>query len=227
VDYWNIDIQDAISSISSQNIVNSCYDAASLNNPFCDLIERNGETTSAQSGGLTFLRQAQLNFGSAEATGWDFTLGYGLNVGGFDLNFTASATLQTQLDFVQPSTDGGEANVDDELGESRRPEWSVLAKLSAERGAVAVNWQTQYLSRQVLAFEDGAEIETVDENFGPDGFSDETFIHVLTGSYQLNDRFTFYGGIDNVTDERPFITERAYPVGPRGRYFFAGMNVRL
>ena len=179
-DYWNIKIEDAISSISSQNIVNSCYDSTSLNNAFCGLIARNPEPTSAQSGGLTFLRQAQLNFGSAEATGWDFTLAYGVNVGGFDLNFTAGATLQKKLEFVQPaSTEGGDATVADELRESRRPEWSALGKLSVMRGPLTVNWQTQYLSRQVLAYEDGAEIETVRDNFGPDGFSDETFVHVL------------------------------------------------
>ena len=227
-DYWNINIDDAITSISSQNIVNGCYDAASLNNAFCDLITRNQETTSAQSGGLTFLRQAQLNFGSAQATGWDFSLAYTTSIRDFNVSFSTGATLQTKLEFVQPSsTDGGEAIVDDELGESRRPEWSVLGKLSVMRGPVTLNWQTQYLSRQVLAYEDGAEIETVRDNFGPDGFSDETFVHVLTGAYQLSDRITFYGGIDNVTDERPFITERAYPVGPRGRYFFGGLNVRL
>lgn len=227
-DYWNIDIEDAISSISSQNIVNSCYDSASLNNAFCGLIARNPEPTSAQSGGLTFLRQAQLNFGSAEAEGWDFTLAYGMEAGGFDISLTAGATLQTTLEFVQPaSTDGGEANVDDELGESRRPEWSALGKISVMRGPMTLNWQTQYLSRQVLAYEDGAEIETVRDNFGPDGFSDETFVHVLTGSYSFGDRFTVYGGVDNVTNEEPFITERAYPVGPRGRYFFAGVNFRL
>ncbi len=129
---------------------------------------------------------------------------------------------------MQPaSTDGGEASVDNELGESRRPEWSALGKLSVMRGPLTVNWQTQFLSRQVLAYEDGAEIETVKANFGPDGFSDETFVHVLTGAYEFSERFTLYGGVNNVTDEKPFITERAYPVGPRGRYFFAGMNFRL
>ncbi len=226
-DYWNIKIDDAIRSISAQNIVDSCYDSPTLDNAFCGLISRNPESTSAQSGGLTFLRQGQLNFGSAEATGWDFTLGYGLEVGGFDVRFNASATLQTKLEFVQPSTTGGDPVVDDELKETRRPEWSALGKLSVMRGPVTLNWQTQYLSRQVLAYEDGAEIETVLQNFGPSGFSDETFIHVFTGSYTLNDRLTFYGGIDNVTDERPFVTERAYPVGPRGRYFFGGVNFRL
>ena len=227
-DYWNIDISDAISAISAQNIVNSCYDAASLDNPFCDLTARNADSTSAQSGGLTFLRQAQLNFGSAEATGYDFSLAYGLNIGSFDFQLTAGATLQTQLDFVQPASgDGGESIVDDELRESRRPRWSALGKLSMMRGPLTVNWQTQYLSRQVLTFEDGAEIETVDENFGPDGFSGDTFVHVLTGAYQFGESVTVYGGVDNVTDEQPFITERAYPVGPRGRYFFAGLSIRL
>lgn len=227
VDYWDIEIENAIASISDQNIVNSCYDSASLANPFCGLIQRNASSTSAQSGGLTFLRQAQLNFGAAEAAGWDFTMAYGFNIGDTNFSFTAGATKQTKLDFIEPASDGGAATVDDELGETRRPEWSALAKLSLMRGPLSLSWQTQYLSEQVLAYEDGAEIETVDQNYGPSGYSDDTYIHVLTGAFELSEAITLFGGVDNVLDERPFLTERAYPVGPRGRYFFLGVNARL
>ena len=227
VDYWDIEIESAIANISAQNIVNSCYDSASLNNTFCGLIERNASPTSAQSGGLTFLRQAKLNFGAAEAAGFDFSLAYGFNIGEFNFDFSTGVTKQTKLDFIEPASDGGAATVDDELGESRRPEWSGLAKLSMMYGPVTVGWQTQYLSEQVLAYEDGAEVETVKQNFGPSGFSDDTYIHILTGAWNVTDSITVYGGVDNVLDERPFKTERAYPTGPRGRYFFLGLNAQL
>ncbi|MEM1230113.1 MAG: TonB-dependent receptor [Pseudomonadota bacterium] len=227
VDYWEIDIQDAIASISDQNIVNGCYDGATLDNPFCGLINRNPQTTSAQSGGLTFLRQIQLNFGAVKAEGWDLTMNYGFQLGGLNFDLNTSATRQTRLDLIEPDSGGDGRSVDPELGESRRPKWSALATLGVSRDQWRLAWQTQYLSKQVLAFEDGAEIETVDQNFGPAGFSDETYIHSLTGSWALSEAFTLYGGIDNVLDERPFRTEFAYPVGPRGRYFFLGLNARL
>ena len=52
VDYWDIEIEDAIVAISAQNIVNGCYDSPSLNNAFCPLITRNPAADSAQNGGL-------------------------------------------------------------------------------------------------------------------------------------------------------------------------------
>ena len=227
VDYWNIEIKDAITSISAQNIVNSCYDSATLANPFCALIARNDVGSSAQSGGLTFLRQTQLNFGAAQAAGWDLSLAYQFSISDFGFDVTAGATKQTELEFIEPAFGDGEPTVDNELEEMRRPQWSALAKLSISRGPLQLSWQTQYLSKQVLAFEDGAEIETVNRNFGPSGFSDPIAIHALNASFNLSQRLTLYGGIDNVTDERPFVTERAYPVGPRGRFIFLGVSARL
>ena len=34
----------------------------------------------------------------------------------------------------------------------------------------------------------------------------------------------FMGGVNNLGNETPFITEQAFPVSPRGRYFFLGVN---
>ena len=49
VDYWNIEIEDAIAAVSAQDIVDNCYDAPTLNNPFCELFTRN-RNTSDQAG---------------------------------------------------------------------------------------------------------------------------------------------------------------------------------
>ncbi|MEE4360367.1 MAG: TonB-dependent receptor [Pseudomonadales bacterium] len=227
VDFWDIQIEDAIVEISSQNIVDRCYDSASLNNAFCSLLRRNDVPTSAQAGGFTFLRQAKVNFGSAEASGWDATVNYGFDALASRFEITALLTHQDKLEFIEPAIAGQADSVDDELGEMRRPEWSSQLSLTFLRGPLTLGWQTQYLSEQTLAYEDGGEIETAQQNFGAAGFADEIFIHNLSGSYDVSDRMFVYGGIQNVTDEDPFVTERAYPVSPRGRYFFAGVNYRL
>ena len=31
-----------------------------------------------------------------------------------------------------------------------------------------------------------------------------------------------YGGVNNISDELPYITEQAFPVSPRGRFIFLG-----
>ncbi len=222
VDYIQIEIEDAILDVSEQNIVNRCYDSPTLANQFCSLISRNDDPTSAQSGGLDFLRQVQLNFGSADYEGYDITLQYDFSA--FETNFSAlvSWTMVETLELIE---EGGV--VDDELGEMRRPEDAALITLSADRGPFSFSWTTQYLSQQLLTYEDGAEIDTARANFGPSAFTDEdTFIHDFRGSFtQAN--YSVYGGVNNVTDEEPFITERAYPVSPIGRYYYLGVTVAL
>ena len=222
VDYIKIEIEDAILDVSEQNIVNRCYDSASLANQFCDLISRNDDPLSAQSGGLDFLRQVQLNFGSANYEGYDITLAY--DFAAYETTFSALLTW-TVVETLELIEDGGA--VDDELGEMRRPEDAALFTLTAQRGPFSVGWTTQYLSRQLLTYEDGAEIETAATNFGPSAFTDSsTFIHDFRGSYN-KERYSIYGGVNNVTDEKPFISERAYPVSPIGRYFYLGATYSL
>ena len=222
VDFIQIEIEDAILEVSDQNIVNRCYDSASLDNQFCPLISRNDDPLSAQSGGLDFLRQVQLNFGAAEYEGYDISLQYDFAVREVALSALLTWTMVDKLDLIEQ---GGA--VDDELGEMRRPEDAALLTLSADWDAFSVSWTTQYLSQQLLTYEDGAEIETALTNFGPSAFTDNsTFIHDLRASF-TQDKYAVYGGVNNLTDEEPYITERAYPVSPIGRYYYVGVSVSL
>jgi len=224
MDYWDITIDGAISEISSQNIVNSCYDAPSINNPFCELFSRNPESTSAQSGGFNFLRQTLLNFGSAQATGVDYSVAYQFDLEGLQFNIGAAATHQRRLEFVQPAAPGEPALVDDELGEMRRPEWAGQLNASVSTGPFTVALSTSYLSKQTLNYEGGTEIETVDQNYGSSAYTEDFFTHNLTGRYTFSDNFLFYGGVTNLTDEDPYLTERGYPVSVIGRSYFLGVN---
>ncbi|MBO6703916.1 MAG: TonB-dependent receptor [Pseudomonadales bacterium] len=222
VDYINIDIEDAIVSVSAQNIVNGCYDGTSLDNAFCGLISRNDDPASAQSGGLDFVRQVQLNFGSAEYEGIDYAINYGFAVSDFIITAQLNYTDVQTLEFIQNDV------VDDELGEMRRPEQSGTIAITVDRGPLSVTWSTAYLGEQTLGYEDGVEIETAFANYGDAAFTDSsTFIHDVRVSYLWNEAFSFFGGMTNVTDEEPFVTERAYPASPVGRYAFLGVNYRM
>ena len=224
IDYWDIVIDGAISEISSQNIVNSCYDAASINNPFCDLFERNPEPTSAQSGGFTFLRQTLLNFGSAEARGVDTNVQYGFDIGSYSFILGLGLTKQNKLDFIEPANPGEPAKVDDELGEMRRPEWAGQLNAQVTNGRFTLGLNTSYLSEQTLDYESGVEIETAMENYGPSAFTDDFYTHNLTGQFEYSPQLLFYGGVTNLTDEDPYRTERGYPVSVVGRSYFIGLN---
>ena len=222
VDYWRIRIEDAIESVTAQNIVDGCYQGASLNASFCELFARNADPQSAQFGGFNFLRTIDINFARLTTRGVDLSLSYDFSFGAHDLNVTAGATRVRELDFFTNPGDLDEVNP--ELGESRRPELAGNFYLRWERGALTVDWQSQYLGTMLLR---SLEIETAGTLYGDVVIMDRTWLHDLNISYAFGETTTLRAGVRNVTGEKPFITDRAFPVSPRGRMFYAGAVVSL
>ncbi|MCH7981578.1 MAG: TonB-dependent receptor [Proteobacteria bacterium] len=223
VDYWDIDIKDAIDAPSAQSIVNGCYDSLQFpDNQFCDLIRRNDDPTSPQFNGLEFIRQQQLNIGKLVASGFDFAVRYQFAVQAAEVSLGIAGTKMEKIDrFFDPSNP---AAVDPELGELQRPEWGGNFNATVGIGRVNLKYNLQYLGEQALR---DVEIETVDVLYGPAGIADETFVHNISFSVDLNESYQIYGGVNNIGNERPFLTELAFPVSPLGRYFFLGLNANF
>jgi len=221
VDYWDVRIDNIIANVSVQNIVDECYDAPDFPNQFCQNVTRNRDASSPIFLGFNFVRQSTINFARSEASGIDFSANYNFDLDENQFGFRVVGSRQLDLDnFFNPSD---LTDVNPELGELQRPKWSGNATVSWARGPISAAVQGTYQSRQTLR---GAEIETVVATFGPtNGFSDESYVFDANASYEWNDNFTFYGGVNNFTDEEPFSTERAVPVGPRGRFFFGGVRI--
>ncbi|MEM1052412.1 MAG: TonB-dependent receptor [Pseudomonadota bacterium] len=222
VDYYNIEIEDAINAVSAQDIVDNCVDSASIDNAFCGLFDRSGTT-----GGFTFLRQVSLNFARQETAGVEAAMQYRFGAGEVDFTLNASGTYVDKLDnFFDPSDP---TLVDPELGELQRPEWAGRGSVTAEYKGLSLTWSTTFLDSQALR---AVEIEAVGDT-GTDTFSTENgiasnaFIHDITFTYDLNDIVDIYGGVNNVFDRQPFVTEQAFPVSPVGTLFFLGVNVSL
>lgn len=222
VDYYNISIKDAIAAVSAQDIVDSCYDASQFPNQYCDLFDRMTTAGSPILGGFTFLRQRQLNFGKIETAGIDATIAYRFSLG--DNQFQLRAT-GNWVDYVNQYFDPTDLTVvDPELGEQGRPKWAASGSLNWTRGPVSVGYRLQYVHRQAL---NGVEIETADVVAGPEGFAGRKFIHDVSFNLDVDDRLRFYGGVNNLTDVKPYPTNSAYPVSPYGRYFFLGANMKF
>ncbi|MHA7858825.1 MAG: TonB-dependent receptor domain-containing protein [Henriciella sp.] len=223
VDYWSVEIDDAIRTVDSQDIVDGCYDSLSgPNNTFCSQFTRNTDPNSAQFGGLNFLQSLPVNFARFEAAGTDFAVSYDFEYGANDFNATVQGTKAEKLDLFRDPSDP--TLVDPELGETGRPEWAVNLFLDWERGPFRLGWQTQYLSEQTEA---GVEIDELDALFGEIGNAGDFYRHDIEWGYEFSEELSLYGGVNNVSDEQPFRTQVAYPVGPRGRFFFVGATYKL
>ena len=59
------------------------------------------------------------------------------------------------------------------------------------------------------------------------GIASNAFIHSINFNYDLSDIVDIYGGVNNIFDRQPFVTEQAFPVSPVGPLFFLGVNVVL
>ena len=219
VDYWNIEIDNAIEGVDDQDIVDNCYDSTGFPNQFCDLFSRNRDDTSAQFLGFNFLRQTQLNFGSIESEGVDFSTQYAFALGENDILLSVGGSWVDNLDYYFDPADS--SVVDPELGEIQRPEWAGNGMIEFRRGPLTARWHTLYQDEQALR---AVEIEDYQVNYGDAGIASDVWVHDISGSWDFDERWQLYGGVNNLTDEEPFITEQAWPVNPRGRYFFLGVS---
>jgi len=222
VDYYNIEIEDAINAVAAQDIVDNCVDAASIANGFCDLVTRNPNT-----GGFTFLRQTLVNFARQETAGVEAALRYGFDLGEHGFTLNASGTWVDKLnDFPDPAD---LTFIDPELGELQRPEWAGRGSLTWDWKGLSLTWSTTFLDSQGLR---GVEIEEVgptgQDTFSPEnGLSSNVFIHDLAFGYEATDNVEIYGGVNNIFNRRPFITEQAFPTSPVGTFFFLGVRASM
>ncbi|WP_164931303.1 TonB-dependent receptor domain-containing protein [Erythrobacter sp. HKB08] len=218
VDYYNIEIEDAISTVSAQDIVNNCVDSASIDNQFCSLVDRN-----PNNGGFTFLRQVALNFARLETAGVEAAAQYRFDLGEHRFTLAASGTWVDKLDrFFDPSD---LTNVDPELGELQRPEWAGRASITWDWSDLSLTWSTNYLDQMALRSVEIEDVGTIWD--ASNAIADEVWIHDVSFSYDATEEFTIYGGVNNVFNRKPFVTEQAYPVSPLGTYFFLGATAKF
>ena len=113
VDYYNIDVDDAIGSISTQTTAELCYGATDFpNNRFCDVITRD-----ASSGNVIEIINRQENLNNLKSEGIDVTLDYNwethLLPGEFDINIRYSQSFADEFVFIG---DGGVPTLRDTNG---------------------------------------------------------------------------------------------------------------
>ena len=222
-DYYSIRIQDAIAAVTAQDIVNTCYDNITFPNQFCSLFRRNGPTAGPATFGFNFLTQTQLNFGRIETAGVDFSVNYAFGIGAstkVNLGVNGNWTQRVNRFF-----DPGNPNlVNPALREQSVPEFSGVATVNVSRGPLSVNYSLQYIGSTAVA---GAiQIERVQAEFGNAAFAPAYYVQNISANLEVNKKFSFYGGVNNLTNLEPYIASSAYPVSGIGRYIFIGVRTR-
>lgn len=224
LDYYNIQIDGLIDSLTGFDIASNCVDAPTINNQFCDAVDRN-----ATNGSISNFRSGFINLAAVETSGIDFRVDYGFDLAELTdtdsrLNFTLNGTNFLKNDEVRDVSAPDE--VTDVLGTFSRPEWIVNMNVDYLIGDFVIGWQGRYESSQLLP---GLENQDIENN--PDFVSitstGSALVHDFSVSYTFDDSLEVYGGVNNAFEEDPYLGTLSRPAGPRGRFFFLGLNYNM
>jgi iron complex outermembrane receptor protein len=99
LDYFNIQVDEAIQSLGAGLILQSCYDVTPDKRQYCDKIERNPATNAIER-----INDTLTNVGGNDTAGLDFNVRYTQNtdVGAFNFNVEGTRTLT--FDAILPDT---------------------------------------------------------------------------------------------------------------------------
>jgi outer membrane receptor protein involved in Fe transport len=222
VDYFDIQISDAINLVSSQDVLDNCVDATGgPDSAFCEQIDRDPITND-----VVLVRSGYINASGFNTKGVEANLRYSTDLSAYDLpgelRFNFSATQLLELEILEFQNRPDETNVEE--GEVGDPELQWSTSIDYRLEDVNINWSSRFIDSVVLydVSPDGGSPEDVDISK-----IDAVWTHDLSAVYYLNDNVSFSGGIRNVFNE----LAPGYTFNPNydlvGRRFNAGVKVRF
>jgi iron complex outermembrane receptor protein len=225
VDYFKVEIEDAIVSTPRAFILDQCY-SDSGDASFCSFITRRPEAVGFYSpGSLDEIDSAQSNSGGVKAEGINLTVGYAQAFG--PGQFSARLIYSHALDgYTIPLP---EADKDPFVGEVGASEDRANLSLGYQWGDFGVTWFMNYIG--------GACLNDQDWDVPPCVGS--VLYNDMQVTWSPADRYELYLGASNVFDEKaPYIptgipentTGTATDAGtydPIGQRFYAGMRVKF
>jgi iron complex outermembrane recepter protein len=234
LDYFKIDIKDAIVATPRQFALTQCYSGDAS---FCKFITRRAQRAGPNSAGsLDLIDSADSNSGGSGVEGIDMTVSFSGNFGPGRLNSRLAYTyFKEGFDIPLP----GSAR-DPFAGEVDAPKHKFTLGLGYEFGDFGISTTTTYIGKSAL------NDQFLASNFSPSGrvpagsvsVAAKTYLD-LQATYNLFKGTQLYFGVDNATNTKapPVIsglpgnstgTETAAGTyDPIGQRFYAGLKLRF
>jgi outer membrane receptor protein involved in Fe transport len=237
VDYFDIQVDDVITSPSAQQILDACYDAESTDNQFCELFTRAGAGGGPRGeipGQIleNSLQVVPLNYAKLKVRGLDVEASYRRRLGNIgNLSTRVNYTRVFQNDqFLNPVDPDRADQILFELGDPRDAvNWNVDLKT----GPFTFGYQMRYIGKMLL---NGAQFEDFfskqdrpaqNPDFADRRFYPEIFYHDVRIGIDAGDKFNFYVGVDDITNRKPPLGQSGIGGGSGifrniGTFFYAG-----
>jgi outer membrane receptor protein involved in Fe transport len=218
LDWYDIEIEDAINTPEAEELAELCVDQPTIDNAFCPGITRDPDT-----GFITGFAVQPAHVASFRTAGLDMNFDYRMTTEKMgEFKFQLVGGYLHRLEFI--SSPG--ADVDNDLDEQYNPKYSATFDASWTHGpltlAYGINWfsQTDKFTRETLA--------------GDPDYTDpryfkvrEKWEHEISAAYDINDSINLYAGINNLLDAKPSFEYSSYPVSAMGRYFYLGARMNF
>ncbi len=247
VDYWDIDIDDAIVGTDHNISTRVCYDSVGLSSQECSLVFRDG------TGQINRVDSEERNESGFITSGLDLHANYFWDLGNTfnrlkgTIDFELYWTHLFDKDVLRIiDTNTGEIDIDDDNGEVENPTDRLQVQASYKNGPWRVSWLTNILGKvntgnQALA-------EAIEDGEHPDKLAfrtiDTHYISKLNGSYTFGSdgQYQIFAGINNIFDEDPPLipdniedeadresscVSNCSQYDPVGRAFFVGFSMSL
>ncbi len=195
VNYYDIDVKDAIGTIPIQSTLDGCYIDGIAS--FCSLVSRDG------AGSIRSVELINQNVSFLGAEGIDLQLDYTRDVGEGALRAHLIGGYKIADEFQALPTNavddcvgffGGNAGV---CGEPS-PEWKHNARLDYVQGPLLVSGRWRYIG--------GTKVDDFQTNVNPGLFVDSIDAYNyfdITGQYDISQNVRITAGIENIANEDP------------------------
>jgi outer membrane receptor protein involved in Fe transport len=192
IDYWDMSIDDAITTYASSDVLSNCVDGASLDGKYCDLVTRDANNQ------IINVATQSINVANFSASGTDIDTNYHLSLAEYgDLNFNLKGTYlnkrqyQTNIEFPDV--------IDEQAGEVGTPKLRGLLTTAYSLQDFTASWSMNYIGESDF---DNDAVEGQYPEWFDNKVSAYTY-HSLNFNYLATDDIAVYAGVDNITDEIP------------------------
>ncbi len=249
IDYYNIEVTNAIFTLGAQTIINQCYnDAGGIDNPFCNAITRNPNGTFAGQSNVTHggvavsfpttgssFTQGPFNFAKQKSSGIDFDIAYQLPSSG-DFRFSARSIISYLINRDNYTDINRPDFINQQKLELGDPEWAANLNLTFGFKEFEFAYNMRYIGGMTTSLEyetmnsvQGRPPENPDQRpftFYPDYVYHDIRMQIDVGGPKV------YFGIDNLLDTQPPYDLLGTEAGAgvyvnTGRYFYIGVDAKF
>ena len=250
VDYYNIELSNAINTVGGQTVISQCYDSPDgIDNPFCRAITRNPNGTFAgqqnvlhagtqvnfpvTGNGSSFV-QGPFNYSKQKTSGIDLDLTYSTTFGA-DWRFNTRAIVSYLIErnfFVSLIEPNRISQAKFGLGD---PEWQGQLRVNVGWKAIDASANFRYIGKMTVGgfatqnSEQGRPPTNADAF--PQIFYKERVYTDLRAQYKIDEGKRLYVGVDNAFDLLPPLDTTGLGSDAIytnvGRFFYGGFAVKF